>query len=416
MNYLLIANNDSDGVGQPAVNLCKNLSDKGHQSNLVVLHKSSKKKFVKKIKRSLFARIFLFFLNFAKKNYSELFGFGYSTVKFEELKKHLDKADIVIIFTLNKIISNITLEKILKTKKIVYFRPLDIELASGGCHFNQDCSKFKTNCKRCPKLYYNNFIDAPFKNQMEKKRIFEKYKPTIFTQNNFVKNLFKQSAIFKNLNLVTIFLGINKNRNKKYFKFYARKKLGFDNKEKIILFGAFNLNSNIKGANLLKKSLEFLEKKVGKKQINIRLITIGKKNKFSFSSKKIKWTHLGLVSSDVKLNLIYRLSDVLVCPSLYDFGPHIVTEALLNDLPVVAFNQGIAQDTVFQGKNGFLVNNFDIKKYADSIYKILFNKKKIIGIPSLKQMKRNCSSDYETKKIIKISHDDLIKSKRLECS
>ena len=106
----------------------------------------------------------------------------------------------------------------------------------------------------------------------------------------------------------------------------------------------------------------------------------------------------------------------MVCPSLYDFGPHIVTEALLNDLPVVAFNQGIAQDTVFEGKNGFLVNNFDLKKYADSIYKILFNKKKIIGIPSLKQMKRNCSSDYETNKIIKISHDDLIKSKRLECS
>ena len=78
---------------------------------------------------------------------------------------------MVIIFTLHKIISNVTLEKILKTKKIVYFRPLDIELASGGCHFNEECSKFKSSCKRCPKLYYNNFIDIPFKNQSEKKNI-----------------------------------------------------------------------------------------------------------------------------------------------------------------------------------------------------------------------------------------------------
>ena len=157
MNFLLIANNDIDGVGQPAVNLCKNLSIKGHQSRLIVLHKFSKKNFVKKIKRSIFARVLLFFLNFVKKNYSELFGFGYSTVKFEELKRYLDKADVVIIFTLHKIISNVTLEKILKTKKIVYFRPLDIELASGGCHFNEECSKFKSSCKRCPKLYYNNY-------------------------------------------------------------------------------------------------------------------------------------------------------------------------------------------------------------------------------------------------------------------
>ena len=413
MNYLLIANNDSDGVGQPAVNLCKNLSDKGHQSNLVVLHKSSKKKFVKKIKRSLFARIFLFFLNFAKKNYSELFGFGYSTVKFEELKKHLDKADIVIIFTLYKIISNITLEKILKTKKIVYFRPLDIELASGGCHFNQDCSKFKTNCKRCPKLYYNNLIDAPFKNQMEKKRIFEKYKPTVFTQNNYVKKLFKNSTIFKNINLIPIFLGANKDRNKFYSKSYARKKLNIDPNEKIILFGTFNLNSKVKGGHLLIKSLKIFEKKLKGKFPKIRLITIGNKNGFSFESKKIKWTHLGLISSDKKLNLIYRSCDVLVCPSLYCFGPHIVTEALLNDLPVVAFDLGVAQDTIIQGKNGFLVKSFNLKKYAESIYKVLLQRKNTTKNKSILKMKKICSSDFEASKIVKISQEDLIKSKSL---
>ena len=65
---------------------------------------------------------------------------------------------------------------------------------------------------------------------------------------------------------------------------------------------------------------------------------MGNKNSFTFESEKIKWTHLGLISSDRKLNLIYRSSDVLVCPSLYCFGPHIVTEALLNDLPVFDLN------------------------------------------------------------------------------
>ena len=112
------------------------------------------------------------------------------------------------------------------------------------------------------------------------------------------------------------------------------------------------------------------------------------------------------------VNLIYRSSDVLVCPSLYDFGPHIVTEALLNDLPVVAYNQGIAHDTVFQGKNGFLINSYDIKNFSEAIYKVLFNKKKKIKNHLQNKMKKICSSEYEVNKIIDISQKDFIKSTR----
>ena len=43
MNFLLISNNDFDGVGQPSVNLCKNFIDKGHDAKLIVLHKLSEK-------------------------------------------------------------------------------------------------------------------------------------------------------------------------------------------------------------------------------------------------------------------------------------------------------------------------------------------------------------------------------------
>ncbi len=415
MNFLLIANNDFDGVGQTAVNLSQNLIDKGHKSELIVLHKFSNKNFVKKIQRSIIARISLFILNFIKKNFSELFGFGYSTVHFQELEKYLIKADVIIIFTFYKVVSNKSLEKILGLKKIVYFRPLDIELASGGCHFNESCQKFKNSCKACPKIYLDNLLNLPYKNQIEKKRIFEKYKPTVFTQNNYVKKLFKNSTIFKNINLIPVFLGANKDRNKFYSKSYARKKLNIDPKEKIILFGSFNLNSKVKGGHLLIKSLKILEKKIKGKSSNIRLVTMGNKNSFTFESEKIKWTHLGLISSDRKLNLIYRSSDVLVCPSLYCFGPHIVTEALLNDLPVVAFNLGVAQDTIIQGKNGLLVKSFDLKKYAESIYKILFRGKKVEKNKSILKMKKVCSSEFEASKIIKISQEDLIKSKSLEC-
>ena len=50
MNYLLIANNDRDGVGQPAVNLCRSLANRGHKSKLIVLHKFSKTNSLEKLK------------------------------------------------------------------------------------------------------------------------------------------------------------------------------------------------------------------------------------------------------------------------------------------------------------------------------------------------------------------------------
>ena len=61
MNFLLIANNDYDGVGQTAVNLSKNLIDKGHKSDLIVLHKFSNKKYVRKFKDRLSRGYFYLF-------------------------------------------------------------------------------------------------------------------------------------------------------------------------------------------------------------------------------------------------------------------------------------------------------------------------------------------------------------------
>ena len=49
-------------------------------------------------------------------------------------------------------------------KKIVYLRPLDMELATGGCHVNflyesgAECKKYITGCDNCPKLNKLNYL------------------------------------------------------------------------------------------------------------------------------------------------------------------------------------------------------------------------------------------------------------------
>ena len=103
---------------------------------------------------------------------------------------------------------------------------------------------------------------------------------------------------------------------------------------------------------------------------------MGKKNNFEIISKIIKWTHLDLINSDRDLNLLYRAADVLACPSLQCFAPHIVTEAVENKLPVISFDVGVAQDDIKHGVNGYLVPCYDTSIFAKHLYDVLYDENK----------------------------------------
>ena len=409
MKFVLIINNDSDGVAQPAIILNKNLKKLGHKSKILTLHKTNKNSDFIKIKRSLISRIYLNILNFFQKKPKTMFDFGLSTSKFNYIKKYIYQSDVVIIFTFYKIISDKILENIFKTKKIVYFRPCDSELVSGGCHFHISNKKkqFELKCPNCPQFF------LPFLNKLQKKsldqkeKFFKRFKTRIFAQNNYVKNIFNSSKSLKKAKLSTIYIGANKSRIKFYSKNFARNYFKLDKNEKIILFGTFNLSSKIKGGDLLIEIIHNLEKKISVQNAQrIRVVTFGNKNNFSLNTKFINWTHLGLIKDDKKLNLLLRASDVFACPSLYCYGPHIVTEALLNNLKVVAFNSGIAQDAIINGKNGFLVPCYNKEIFTNSLQKLLLRKNNSKKILMNSKFHKLCSSENEAKNIIRYAKKD----------
>ena len=227
----------------------------------------------------------------------------------------------------------------MKSGKIIFLRPLDLELATGGCHFNDDCHKFEENCNKCPKLNFLNFFNITKRNIEEKRRIVNTYNPKILVQNTFVEKIFLKSSVFKNSETKIVRLDTRKREKKFYDKEKARNFFKFDKDENLILFGAFDLSSHLKGGHLLLKALKLLdleiEKQKNNKQFNtIRLLTIGKKNNFNLNLQNIEWTHLGRINSDKELNLLYRAVDLLACPSLRCFAPHIVSEAVENNLPL----------------------------------------------------------------------------------
>ena len=387
MNFFLLANNDTDGIGQTLINLSSNLKKKNHNVKMGILHSNSKNNEVKLIKRKLFLRIISFLLNFLKikklitfkNSFNELFWFNNSTIDYRSIEKDIEESDVIIIFTFHKIISTKIFEQIMKSGKIIFLRPLDLELATGGCHFNDDCHKFEENCNKCPKLNFLNFFNITKRNIEEKRRIVNTYNPKILVQNTFVEKIFLKSSVFKNSETKIVRLDTRKERKNFYDKEKARNFFKFDKDENLILFGAFDLSSHLKGGHLLLKALKLLDLEIEKqkknnKQFNtIRLLTIGKKNNFNLNLQNIEWTHLGRINSDKELNLLYRAVDLLACPSLRCFAPHIVSEAVENNLPVVSFDAGVAQDDIINGKNGFLVPCYDVSIFSKKIFEILFD-------------------------------------------
>lgn len=410
MRFTFIANNDFDGVGQTVINLSNSLNYLGKKTKILVLHKKYSNKNTIVIKRSIFKRILLYAFNFFKKDFNELFGIGFSTVKFEELKKNLIDADVIIIFTQYKIISNVDLEKILNLGKKVYLRPLDMEMATGGCHFNNFCKKYTSGCNNCPKIKFSSFVKFPHLNFESKKKILNKYKPRILVQNSYTKSILNQSTILKHLKKDILYLGTNSERSKFISKELARKYLNINKNEKVISFITYNLNSYFKGGHILKKALEILDKD---KSIffrkKIRLITLGNKNEFNLETNNIKWTHFKPTNSEKKLNYILRASDVMACPSLFDFGPHIVEEALINQIPVVSFNLGSSKDFVKNNITGYLVKKYNTKEFAYGLKKILSKKNFYFKKNIYKKIKLNLDSISEAKNIIRIVQKDFDK-------
>ena len=74
---------------------------------------------------------------------------------------------------------------------------------------------------------------------------------------------------------------------------------------------------------------------------------------------------------DKKLPKLYQAADVFAFSTFYEHHPFAVLEALATGLPVVTTTVGGIPETIESGKNGFLVEPFNPKQFADRILYLL---------------------------------------------
>ncbi len=336
-----------------------------YSSRMIVLNKYSKDKnvfeFQYEKKSSLYKKTRFFLLN--KKNKYSFYNFGkYVIDTQEQLEKLLDfKPDIIIIYNNTNFIHP-KLIKFLANKKInIYFFLMDMELITGGCHYNYECEGYKKLCNACPAIKYP-WKNIPKNNLDTKFKYYKNIKINFLSPNKKVLEQVNSSKIF-NKKLHTnnlLYLGID-------LKTYKPKKNRKEKSNKIIIGLRSSYNPR-KGIKVFEKILLFLNDQ--KKQI---------KNQFKFyiigesliikelKEKKINFSFKNIINSEKELIEFYQKCDFFLNTSTGDLGPVMVNESLACGTPVVSSNNGVARDLIKNYFNGFLTE----EKTDNSMLKIV---------------------------------------------
>jgi glycosyltransferase involved in cell wall biosynthesis len=231
---------------------------------------------------------------------------------------------------------------------------------TGGCHYPWNCLGFTTDCSNCPAILSDDYKRVAAKNLAFKMKYLPDDMGVIaFSESDYGRT--RKSALFRNRPVVKFMGFVDETLFKPGDKAEVRNGLGIPAEKKVLFFGASSLSEKRKGMQLLLEALSMM------KQDDLYLLIAGSSTILE-DNRNTKY--LGYLSEN-ELIRAYQSADVFICPSIEDSGPMMINQSLMCGTPVVAFNTGVAQDLVINGKTGYRAAVGDTNDLTRGIKEIL---------------------------------------------
>jgi len=263
----------------------------------------------------------------------------------------------------------IKIESLAKINKPIFWTLHDMWAFTGGCHYDEECEKYKKNCGYCPILCSNKKNDLSYKIWKRKEKFWKNLNLTVVTPSSWLGECAKKSSLFYKTRVEVIPNGIDLNRFKPIDKNTAKDILCLSKDKKLILFGAISaLSDKRKGFSLLKDALK---KYSSKKNKDIELIIFGSSKPRNEEDLGFKTHYLGQLNDEIFLALVYSAADVMIVPSIQEAFGQTASESLACGTPVVAFSNTGLLDIVDHQENGYLAKPFDTTDLANGIEWVL---------------------------------------------
>lgn len=379
MKILHLSTGDNRGAFTAAYRTHRNLLDAGHISKLFVADKRTKDIDITQIKGgarclwkflSVFDKIFLRFFVKEKTRIKHCFFLDYPhTFIFNSMESICnERFDLIIVYYTSNFLSIEQIKKISQHYKAkVAFYLMDMGPMTGGCHYAWSCTGYLKGCYAC------SVTSSKIHQQLisnETKRRYDAYhelNPIVISGSGWLSKQAKDSHLFSSFQHEKILIGLDPDIYSPKWRYEIREKLGFNENEIVIYFGAQNINDPRKGFEYLNNALIELSSKISPDKLSrLKILTIGKLDKEIDSLKSFKHIHIPYISNEIEFAKIYSGVDLFVCPSIEDSGPMMINESILSGTPVLAFKMGVAIDLIINDQTGYLVeleNSTDLCDY-----------------------------------------------------
>lgn len=243
---------------------------------------------------------------------------------------------------------------------------------TGGCHYSQDCARYKDSCGKCPQLNSSIHNDISTCILKRKKNHWKNADLSIVAPSSWLAKCARESFLFKEINIDVIPNGLDTNIFKPIDRKIARDILNLPSDRKLLLFGAVDATADKrKGLHYLQLALEKINH-AGQGN-RIELLIFGSSQRNTKLDANIKAHYLGILNDDIAMVLAYSAADIFIAPSVQDNLPNTVMESMACGTPCVAFHIGGMPDMIEHEQNGYLAQPFDSDDIAQGILWILEN-------------------------------------------
>ena len=278
------------------------------------------------------------------------------------------KPDVVQLFWMNS--GFMKIESLKKLNKPIVWTLHDMWPFTGGCHYDDECGKFKQSCGKCPLLDSENEHDLSRRVWERKRKSWRNLPIVVVATSYWLAEMARSSSLFKDQRIEVIPNGIDTNKYQPLDKRVARDACGLPQDKHLVLFSAFNvITDKRKGNQFLVQALKKMaEESWGE---NTELVVIGASLPENPPDLGLKVHYMGHLSDEVSQVLLYAAADVTVAPSMQENLSNTVMESLSCGTPVVAFNIGGMPDMINHQQNGYLATPFEKDELAAGIMWVL---------------------------------------------
>jgi len=371
MKIVHVVSSDTGGAARAAIRINESLSgleNSAIENKVLVVNRITSSEKTESIATTKFKKLQIVLYNifnkFTIKKYNPSSLFSNSVMGFDiSTCKDIIDCDIINLHWINEgMLSYDSLKQLKALNKPIVWTLHDMWSFTGGCHYDEECGRYKENCGNCKVLKSNKNNDISSSILKTKMKIYENMNITIVGCSNWITSCAKESTVFKDKNCINIPNAINTKVYKPISKEIAKDILNIETQKKIILFGAMSSTSDVrKGFKYLLESVKYLDKD------KYLAVVFGNNDINEDIEKYLETKYFGKLSDDYTLNLLYNAADVFVAPSIQENLANTVMESLACGTPVVAFNIGGMADMIKHKYNGYLSNSFDSEDLAKGI-------------------------------------------------